>query len=268
MNAKDYLNGLHGQPSRSHDLPRMPDPAEHNAFIPTLNRQGAIWLYIDKVTQAYLDFAGQTKGTLLEVAAGYGHIVIKALEAGAGRMFANEIDARQLAIIEARTPAQYADKLVCCLGQFPEHLDFPDASFDGIYNARLFHFFDGNRIRTSLVKFSRWLKPGGRLFLVNDAVYRTVFKPLIAVYEEQVAAGNEWPGFIKDVSSCIPEYLHPETFPKTMNFMDPTVLTRELNRAGFEVLNAAFYPYTGNFAPGRLDGRELAAVIGLRTVEH
>jgi hypothetical protein len=79
----------------SNDLPRMPDPVENNSFIPTLDRQGAIWLYIDEITQDYLDFAGKTKGTLLEV-----------------------------------------------------------------------------------------------------------------------AAGDEWPGFIADVGSCIPEYLHPETFPK------------------------------------------------------
>ena len=167
----------------SNDVPRMPDPVENNSFIPTLDRQGAIWLYIDEITQAYLDFAGQTKGTLLEIAAGYGHIVIKALEAGAEKVFANEIDADQLAIIKSRTPAEYSDKLVCCLGQFPEHLEFSDASFDGIYNARLFHFFDGDRIRASLTKFYRWLKPGGRVFLVNDAVYRTIFKPLIPVYE-------------------------------------------------------------------------------------
>jgi ubiquinone/menaquinone biosynthesis C-methylase UbiE len=248
----------------SNDVPRMPDPVENNSFIPTLDRQGAIWLYIDAITQAYLDFAGQTEGTLLEIAAGYGHIVIKALEAGAGKVFANEIDAAQLAIIKSRTPVEYSNKLVCCLGQFPEHLDFPDASFDGIYNARLFHFFDGDRIRVSLTKFYRWLKPRGRVFLVNDAVYRTIFKPLIPVYEKQIAAGDEWPGFIADVGSCIPEYLHPETFPKTMNFMDPTVLTRELNRAGFKVVTAGFYPYTGNFAPGRLDGREIAAAIGLK----
>jgi SAM-dependent methyltransferase len=248
----------------SNDLPRMPDPVENNSFIPTLDRQGAIWLYIDEITQDYLDFAGKTKGTMLEIAAGYCHIAIKALEAGAGKVFANEIDAAQLAIIKSRTPAAYSDKLVCCLGQFPEHLEFADASFEGIYNARLFHFFDGDRIRAGLIKFYRWLRPGGRVILVNDAVYRTIFKPLIPVYEKRIAAGDPWPGFIADVGSCIPEYLHPETFPKTMNFMDPTVLKRELNRAGFEVLTAGFYPYTGNFVPGRLDGREIAAAIGLK----
>jgi len=103
----------------TNNAPRMPDPVENNSFIPTLDRQGAIWLYVDEITQAYLDLACQTKGTLLEIAAGYGHIVIKALEAGAGKVFANEIDAEQLAIIKSRTPAQYSDKLVCCLGQCP-----------------------------------------------------------------------------------------------------------------------------------------------------
>jgi len=49
-----------------------------------------------------------------------------------------------------------------------------------------------------------------------------------------------------------------------MNFMDPTVLTRELHRVGFKVVTAGFYPYTGYFALGRLDGREIAAAIGLK----
>jgi SAM-dependent methyltransferase len=248
----------------ANDVPRMPDPVANNSFIPTLDRQGAVWLFVDEITQAYLQFAQQTKGTLLEIGAGYGHLVIKALEAGAGKVFANEIDAGQLAIIKSRTPAELQGKLVCCPGQFPEHLDFPDASFDAVYSARLLHFFDGDRIRASITALYRWLRPGGRVFLVNDAIYRTVFKSLIPVYERQIAAGHEWPGLIEDVRSCIPESLHPETFPAMMNFMDPAVLTRELRRAGFRVLTAGFYPYTGNFALGRLDGRELAAAIGVK----
>jgi SAM-dependent methyltransferase len=246
----------------ANNVPRMPDPIENNSLIPTLDQQGAIWLYIDEVTQAYLDFAGQQK-TVLEIAAGYGHIVIRALQGGARKVFANEIDPRQLAIIKARTPPEYLDKLACCLGEFPEFLDFASSSFDAIYNARLFHFFDGERIRTSLDKMYRWLRPGGKVFLVNDAIYRMIFKPLIPIYESRVAAGDTWPGFIEDVRSCIPEDLHPENFPKTMNFLDPHVLNRELNRAGFRVEAADFYPYTGNFALARLDGREIAAAIGL-----
>jgi hypothetical protein len=100
--------------------------------------------------------------------------------------------------------------------------------------------------------------------LVKDAIYRTIFKQLIPIYEERMSAGDEWPGLIEDAGSCIPAYLHPETFPRKMNFMDPTVLSRELTRAQFKVLRAGFFPYTGNFALGRLDGRELAGAVGLK----
>jgi hypothetical protein len=47
-------------------------------------------------------------------------------------------------------------------------------------------------------------------------------------------------------------------------FHGPSVLTRELSRVGFKVVTAGFYPYIGNFAPGRLDGREIVAAIGLK----
>jgi ubiquinone/menaquinone biosynthesis C-methylase UbiE len=246
------------------DVPTMPDPVANGAFIPTLDRQGAIWLFVDEITQAYLDFVAQSRGTLLEIAAGYGHVVIKALEAGAAKVYANEIDAGQLAIVQSRVPKKFTAKLVCCLGQFPEQLDFPGASFEAIYNARLFHFFNGDRIRASLTKIYRWLKPGGCVFLVSDAIYRTIFQALIPVYEKRVAAGEEWPGYILDVRSLIPEDLHPQTFPATMNFLDPAVLTRELQRAGFEPVNAGFCPYTGSFLLGRSDGRELAGAIGVK----
>jgi hypothetical protein len=47
-----------------------------------------------------------------------------------------------------------------------------------------------------------------------------------------------------------------------MNFLDPAVRNRELTRAGLKVVTAGSCPYTGNVAPGRLDGRELAVIIG------
>ena len=56
-------------------------------------------------TQASLKFIGETKRTILEVAAGYSHIVIKALEADAKRVFANDIVAHQLQIINILSAA-------------------------------------------------------------------------------------------------------------------------------------------------------------------
>ena len=84
---------------------KMPVPVENGASIPTLNQQGAIWLLLMTSTQASLKFIGETKRTILEVAAGYGHIVIKALEADAKRVFANDIVAHQLQIINILSAA-------------------------------------------------------------------------------------------------------------------------------------------------------------------
>jgi len=60
---------------------------------------------VDDLTRASLKFIGETKRTILEVAAGYSHIVIKALEADAKRVFANDIVAHQLQIINILSAA-------------------------------------------------------------------------------------------------------------------------------------------------------------------
>lgn len=213
------------------DVPQMPDPIAQGSMIPTLDRQGAVWLFVDEVTSMYLN---AVRGrAALEIAAGYGHTVVSALERGAERICANEVDAGQLGIIQSRTPLKYRDKLDCCLGAFPESVDFEASSLDCIYSARLFHFFDAEQVRAGLRKIHSWLRPGGGLFLVNDAIHRTVFRPLIPLYEQKVAAGEAWPGYFADVRSCIPRELNPEQFPKAMNFLDPTLLRRELHPCGF-----------------------------------
>ena len=259
LNPRRYHFGMPGQ---CPPMPRMPEPIENGALIPTLDRQGAVWLFEDEITRRYLSFAPHK--TVLEIAAGYGHVALKALEAGAAEVTANEIDAGQLAIIRERTPPRYARQLKCSLGQFPEGLAFAAHSFDAVYCARLFHFFDGARVRAGIERIQAWLRPGGKVFLVNDAVYRRIFRPLIPRYEERVAAGATWPGYFADVRSCIPERMSPQQYPATMNFLDPAVYVREFTLSGFTTEAAAFYPYTGALALARLDGREIAGAIGVR----
>lgn len=79
----------------------MPEPIENSILIPTLDRQGWIWLYEDEITRAYVDYSEQTKGTMVEIGAGYGHIVLQVLEKGA-RVIANDISNDQLQIIKNR----------------------------------------------------------------------------------------------------------------------------------------------------------------------
>jgi hypothetical protein len=129
------------------DIPQMPDPVENNSFIPTLDRQGqsgSLWTRSHRRT---LISPHKAKGLCWRSLRAMVISSHKALESGAAKVFANEIDLGQLAILKKNARLNNADKLVCCLGEFPEHLDFPADSFDGIYNARLLHFFDRGRIR-------------------------------------------------------------------------------------------------------------------------
>jgi SAM-dependent methyltransferase len=242
----------------------MPEAIENGILIPTLDRQGWIWLYEDEITKAYIDYSEQTKGTMLEIGAGYGHIVLKVLDKGA-RVIANDISDDQLDIIKNRVPRDQQPRLKILEGRFPEETDIPEESIDGVLVSRVFHFFEGVKIRKSLDNVNRWLRKGGKIFIVADSVYRTIFKELIPTYEKRVTEGVEWPGLIGDIRKFIPrDKLNPKTQPKMMNFLDPNILRRELSYAGFKVEISSFlkYPCDPEFA--RLDGREISAAIGVK----
>ena len=242
----------------------MPAPVENGMMIPTLDNQGWIWLYKDEITKSYIDYAARTKGLMLEVGAGYGHIVLEVLKKGA-RVIADDISLGQLQIIRHRAEIEGLSGLEVMNAEFPEKLDLPENTIDGILISRVFHFFTGSRIRESLRKVRCWLRPGGKVFIVTDSVYRTIFKELIPVYENNVAEGVEWPGWVDDVRKLIPkERIDPETQPLAMNLMDPAIIRRELVLAGFRVEVSSFFKYPADPDYARLDGREIVGAIGIK----
>ena len=246
------------------DIPRMPEPIENGMLVPTLDRQGWIWLYKDEITESYIEYAAGTKGLMLEIGAGYGDIVIEVLKKGA-RVIADEISRDQLEIIQRRVSEGRLSGLEVARAEFPEELDLPAGTIDGILVSRVFHFFTGERIRESLRKVHDWLSPGGKVFIVVDSVYRTIFKELIPVYEKNVADGLEWPGWTEDVRRFIPQgSLDPDTQPLAMNFLDPGILRRELAIAGLKAEVSSFFKYPMEPDFSRLDGREITGAIGIK----
>ena len=153
----------------SDPAPQMPAPVENGMMIPTLDRQGWIWLYKDEVTESYISFASQTRGLMLEIGAGYGHIVLEVLKKGA-RVIAVDVSQEQLEIIKSRVAAGRLSGLQVIKAEFPEGLDLPAESIDGVLISRLFHFFSGERIRNSLRKVHEWLIAGGEGFIVADVM--------------------------------------------------------------------------------------------------
>lgn len=246
------------------DIPKMPEPIENGMLVPTLDGEGWIWLYRDEITQAYIDHAGRTKGLMLEIGAGYGDIVLEVLKRGA-RAIADEISGPQLEIIKARVSESGLTGLEAIKAEFPEELDLSPGSIDGILVSRVFHFFPGDRIRGSLHKAAEWLRPGGKVFIVTDSVYRSIFRDLVPVYEKNVSDGLEWPGWTEDVRKFIPRgRLDPETQPLAMNFLDPRLVRRELEIAGLETETSAFFKYAADPDFARLDGREIVGAVGVK----
>lgn len=244
--------------------PRMPEPVENGMMIPTLDSQGWVWLYRDEITESYIGYAAKTRGLMLEIGAGYGHIVLEVLKTGA-RVIADEMSQGQLEIIQRRAAESGLSGLEVIKAEFPEKLDLPGDTIDAILISRVFHFFTGERIREGLRKIQSWLRPGGKVFIVTDSVYRTIFKELIPQYEKNLAGGVEWPGWVEDVRRLVPKgRIDPETQPLAMNLMDPAIMRRELVLAGFEVEVASFFRYAAEPDYARLDGREITGAIGVK----
>jgi len=248
----------------SGNVPQMPEPVENGMMIPTLDRQGWIWLYKDEVTESYINFASETGGLMLEIGAGYGHIVVEVLKKGA-RVIAVDISQEQLEIIKSRAAASGLTGLQVIKAEFPEELDFPAESIDGILISRVFHFFRGERIRESLREVHTWLRSGGKVLIVADSVYRSIFKEIIPQYEKNVAQCVEWPGWVENVRKFIPQgRLDRGTQPLAMNFTDPAIWQRELTLAGFEVEVSSFFSYPAEPSYARLDGREIVGAVGVK----
>ena len=116
----------------------MPSPVENGMMIPTLDRQGWIWLYKDEVTESYINFSSKTKGSMVEIGAGYGHIVLDVLNNGA-HVIAVDMSQEQLDIIKYRAAHNKLSGLEVIQAEFPEKLELPTAKIDGVLISRLFH---------------------------------------------------------------------------------------------------------------------------------
>lgn len=121
----------------SEHILQIPAPIENGMMIPTLDGQGWIWLYKNEITKSYIDYAAETEGLMLEIGAGYGHIILEVLKKGA-RVIAVEISQDQLEIIKNRVTESGLSGLKAIRAEFPEELDLPENTIDRVLISRLF----------------------------------------------------------------------------------------------------------------------------------
>jgi SAM-dependent methyltransferase len=239
-----------------------------NGMVATLNGTGFMFEVRDRFADAFIRDAGQlgSQGIpVLEVGCAYGVSTLPALEAGA-HITASDLDPRHLDILRGKVPRHLLGNLELVAGALP-HIDFPPAKYGAILCSRVLHFLEGDDIDLSVRKMASWLAPGGRLYLVADTPYG-IWRRKIPEFETGKASGARWPGMMVGLHNYLPSSgapVKPIEKPPFMNTLDPELLARTCREAGLTVTDAAFISRDDFKGLGRMDGRENAGVIAVRT---
>nr|ABM63527.1 BryB [Candidatus Endobugula sertula] len=227
LNKNDPLNDLKSALSTRVD-----------GMIPTLNRTGVMTENLNNYSQAFIDYVGKNKGEVLDLGCAYGIATIKALEQGA-QVLAVDMEKQHLDILSDRVRDEIKNRLSTQVGILPD-IGFEEERFSAIHASRVLHFLTPQEIQQILGKMYRWLKPGGKLYLVTDSPYMGYWSSKAQDYENRKDAGDLWPGYIEDVNACFDK----ETVagaPSAINPLDPDILQRECKAAGFYVEKSEFF---------------------------
>jgi SAM-dependent methyltransferase len=226
-------------------------------MVPTLNQRGFMAETLDRFSMAFVEYAAICGHEALDIGCAYGVATREVLVRG-GRVLACDMEPGHLEILEREMPSEHRERLRTQPGLLPD-VDFPERRFGAILCSRVVHFLDGDELRLAFAKMYRWLRPGGRAFIIADSPYTGFWSSIADDYERRKAAGEEWPAFIEDIAPLLQREQVPEGMLAYLNPLDPDLLAREARRAGFTVEEAAF---TGR--GGEPDGRQHAGLIALR----
>jgi SAM-dependent methyltransferase len=234
-------------------------PASVNGWIPTLNKMGYMTERLsDPFSEEFAVLAGRIQTPVLDVGAAYGVATLEALRRGA-QVIANDLDPQHLELLRRQVPDDWKGRLTLMAGSFPEELSFPRGTLGAILLSRVLHFFDGPRIERATARMYDWLISGGKVFVVAETPYTRYFDQFRPVYEQRRREGHRWPGFIGDLRKY--NLSRAEEMPEQMHPLDPEVLTRVFEDAGFALEQAAIFARPDFPEDIRLDGREGVGVV-------
>lgn len=233
-----------------------------NNMVATMNDTGFMFEVRDRMADDFIRHAGQCGEPVLEIGCAYGVSTLPALAAGA-TITACDMEPRHLEILRSKVPPEQLPRLTLVTGKLPE-VDFPESHYAAILCSRVLHFLEGDDVEASVRKMARWLKPGGRLYLLTDTPYG-VWRKSVARFEEARRNGERWPGLIRGLHQWLATPPRkPIEKPAFLNLMDPDILARCCREAGLEVIEAAFIARPDFGKQGRMDGRENAVVLAVR----
>lgn len=214
------------------ETPQMP-PIDKHQLVKTLNHMGYMSTVTDPISERFLDFIKENKGSFLDVGTAYGEMTLKAMEMGASFGITNDIDEKQMQLVEQRIPRQFKDKITLMPGSFPDAISWPKhiREVDAILMLRVIHFMSGEQIEASLKLAFEKLKPEGKVFILVSAPYLWQMQKLSTQFQEGKKKGLKWPGFTTNMWELCP--LMIPILGNTYHMLDLEVLFPEFLKAGF-----------------------------------
>lgn len=244
-------------------MKKMQNRIDKNLMEPTMNGYGSMH-NLTKFSKIFIDRCSKYKKPVIDIGCAYGVASIPALENGI-TVIANDIDDRHLDILAQRTPENLLKNLVCLKANFPHELNFHQSSLSSVHLSFVLSFLNGEEVRLGFSKIYKWLDSEGEIFIINYTPFMKMIEGFLSVYETKKIMGDEWPGYIEDLSKMIEENNYSKNLPNKIHHFDVDTLERELKKHGF-VIELAEY-FTLDYLPKeyKLNGKELVGVIAKKT---
>jgi SAM-dependent methyltransferase len=237
---------------------------DHNGLEKTLNGFGYMH-QLSEIAKKFIQFSKDSQGKLLDLGCAYGVTTIPCLTNGAS-VTACDIDAGHLEILKKRTPKEFLCKLETLHQRFPDQTEFSSNQFDGILLSHVLSFLKPQEIEAGLKKIFSWLKPGGKLFILNYTPYHQTLKDYIPVYEMKKKNGEQWPGLISNKDSYGDSSYLKTNLPNDLILFDPDTLNHVISEAGFVVDECDYLGSRTELVPEpfKMDGREWVGLIATK----
>ena len=231
--------------------------------IPTLNQRGFTTDFPDPLSEQFIELVAKSDVEVLDIGCAYGVAVKQVLGAG-GQVCACDMDQRHLDVLfQAVRPTEKA-RLRCVVGTLP-HIDFEEGAFGAILCSRVLHFLEGGDIELSVSKMYRWLRPGGKAFLIVDTPYSGATKDrVVPEYERKKALNDPWPGFMPHFEKYMPSDSSIKFDTSFIHLMDPDTLVRVCEQAGFTIESKGFMARIANLSRADAQGRDHAVVVAVK----
>jgi SAM-dependent methyltransferase len=245
--------------------PEHPDMPKQwtEGLVPTMNDKGFMFEVLDDYAREFIEHAGTSGEPAIDIGCAYGIATIGALQRGA-TMTACDMDPRHLEVLKSRTPEHLHDRLTLMTGELPD-IDLPEAHFGSLLCSRVLHFLYGDDVDSSVANFFRWLKPGGKMYLIADTPFG-IWRNFIPTWEENERNGERWPGIMEKPVRFLPfeGSNRKDIGPPMMNLLGPELLQRTAEEAGFVVERSGYIDRADFVTPGRMDGRENCGLVATK----